>query len=693
MHFSRDSAGIPLLQCAVFYFPRIFLARSSRAIRQSFNSGSRMGACLEVRGNVHPGTMNYRELRRSWRVLVAAIVILLLIYYWFSRQSGKKTKTTPMADQSFRQKSTSLQAEGKHFTLDGKPFRILSGAIHYFRVVPAYWRDRLLKLKAMGLNTVETYIAWNVHEPHPGNFEFSGQYDVKGFITLAHSLGLYVIVRPGPYICAEWEFGGLPGWLLADPHMEIRSTHSVFMDSVRKYFDKLMPLLVPLQKSKGGPVIALQVENEYANFGSDTQYLMKLSDMMISHGIEELLFTSDYHFQRGQLPGIFKTVNFQENPEERLEMLKKAQERERPLMVMEYWTGWFDHWGEKHHTVDTDTIVKAVETILKMGASINLYMFHGGTNFGLMNGGNYDEAEDKYQSTVTSYDYDAPLSESGDITPKYLALRKLIAKYSRAPPIDIPANIPKASYGKVELNQMVLLADVLYHLPSISTKYVGPMEMLPHTQLYGYVIYRTMLTDGLNAVEIHGLKDYGLVMIDSKPVHVVERHEQQEVKVEHKTKSGVLDILVENSGRINGGYKMTQERKGIEGKVLLDGKPAAGWTIYSLEFVPEFLQDIMTGGVWKVVKLDDKMPPAFYKGSFTIKGAPLDTFLKMSGWTKGVVVLNGAVLGRFWDIGPQQTLYVPAPWLSAGDNVIIVFCLGQPHSDFIVELVDAPILG
>lgn len=617
-------------------------------------------------------------------------LILLLIYYWTSKKSVNKTETAEVREQMFQQKPTSLRAEGKNFMLDGKPFRILSGAMHYFRVVPAYWHDRLLKLKAMGLNTVETYVAWNVHEPHPGNFEFSGQCDIRAFIQLAHKLGLYVILRPGPYICSEWEFGGLPGWLLADPQMAIRSTHSLFMDSVARYFDILMPLIVPLQKSKGGPIIAVQVENEYASFGSDRKYLMQLSDMMTSRGIEELLFTSDNRFDRGQLPGIFKTVNFQENPKKQLGMLKKAQKHERPLMVMEYWSGWFDHWGEEHHTTSKDTVVETVEEILEAGASINFYMFHGGTNFGLMNGANYEYG--KYQPTVTSYDYDAPLSESGDITLKYIELRKLISKYSKQPPIEIPGNIPKASYGKVELNQMISLPDVVDHLPSIRTEYVGPMEMLPRPQLYGYIIYRNSIVNGLNTLEIHGLKDYGLVLVDSKLVRVVTRHEQQEINVKHQG-NGVLDILVENSGRINYGSEMAQERKGIEGKVLLNGEPVGGWTIYSLELVPEFLQDIVTGGIWKTVKLDDNMAPAFYKGTFRIKGDPADTFLKMSGWSKGVVVLNGAVLGRFWDIGPQQTLYVPAPWLTDGNNIIIVFCLGQPHFDLTVEFVSAPVLG
>lgn len=589
-------------------------------------------------------------------------------------------------------KQTSLRAEGRDFKLHGKPFRIFSGAIHYFRVVPAYWRDRLLKLKAMGLNTVETYVAWNVHEPHPGTFQFSGQYDIQAFIELAHLLGLYVILRPGPYICAEWEFGGLPGWLLSDPTMKIRSTHSLFMDSVGKYFDHLFPLVVPLQMSKGGPIIAVQIENEYGSFGSDTRYVQKISDMMTSRGVEELLFTSDNEggLHQGQLPGVFKTINFQENPEKMFQSLKILQGHERPLMVTEYWSGWFDHWGETHHSLPIKDVVETVRKILEMGASINFYMFHGGTNFGLMNGANYDG---KYQPTVTSYDYDAPLSEAGDITPKYLELRELISRYSKEPPLDIPANTPKASYGRVKLSQMVPLADVLYHLPSISTDHVGPMEMLPRTQLYGYVLYRTLFSNGLGSVEINGAKDYGLLMVDSKPIRVIERHEQQELRVGHKKNSGVLDLLIENSGRINYGSKMGQERKGIEGSVLLDGKAAAGWTIYSLEFLPEFLSNMMTGALWKEAKLEDGMAPAFYRGTFTIGDPPADTFLKMSGWTKGVIVINGSLLGRFWNIGPQHTLYVPAPWLVEGANGIVVFCLGQPQPDFSVELVDAPILG
>ena len=613
------------------------------------------------------------------------ILILLLIYYW-TRDKTEDETNSPV---------TSLQAEGEHFTLNGKPFRILSGAIHYFRVVPTYWRDRLLKLKAMGLNTVETYVAWNVHEPRPGTFEFSGRYDVTSFINLAHTLGLYVILRPGPYICAEWEFGGLPAWLLADSNMEIRSTYAPFMKSVEQYFDRLIPLVAPLQMNRGGPIIAVQIENEYGSFGSDTNYLSRLTDMMTLRGITELLFTSDNEggLHRGQLPGVFKTINFQENPEKMFARLKESQGRRRPLFVTEYWSGWFDHWGEQHHIVGVADVVETVGEILRMGASINFYMFHGGTNFGFMNGGNYDNH--RYQPTVTSYDYDAPLSEAGDVTPKYIELRRLMLQYSKEPLIDIPPNVPKSSYGKVKLGQTVLLSDVLYQLPSVSVSDVGPMEMLPHCQLYGYVMYRTTLTGTLTNVEITGAKDFGLVMIDSKPIQLFERQEKEEkqmIKVGHQKTSGILDILVENSGRINYGSMMKKERKGIEGSVLLDGKPADGWTVYSLEFLPKFFHDVK-GAPWKAVKIEKDMPPAFYKGTFTVIGKPRDTFLKMSGWVKGVVAINGAVLGRFWNVGPQQTLYVPASWLVEGANVVMVFCIGQPHHEVSVELVDVPILG
>ena len=344
-----------------------------------------------------------------------------------------------------------FEIAGGKFLYDGKPVRLLSGAIHYFRVVPDYWRDRLLKLKACGLNTVETYVAWNLHEPEPGEYNFSGMVDLVSFIETAGELGLYVIVRPGPYICAEWEFGGLPWWLLQDPTMRVRCFHRPFLEKVDRYFDVLIPKLVPLQCTQGGPIIAMQVENEYGSFGNDLRYLEHLKDALRKRGVDVLLFTSDgpsdLLLQGGTMPFIFKTVNFGSSPKEAFAKLKEYQP-DKPLVCMEYWNGWYDQWGEEHRTRPPEEAAAVLDEMLQLGASVNFYMFHGGTNFGFYNGAGCRE---KYLPTVTSYDYDAPVSESGDLTEKYFQVRDVIAKYAPVDPDLLPQPIPKKAYGKVEL--------------------------------------------------------------------------------------------------------------------------------------------------------------------------------------------------------------------------------------------------
>ena len=333
-----------------------------------------------------------------------------------------------------------LTTSGDQFLLDGKPFRIISGAMHYFRVVPEYWRDRLEKMRAFGLNTVETYVPWNLHEPRPGDFHFEGMLDLIKFIETAADVGLKVIVRPGPYICSEWEFGGLPFWLLKDPEMQVRCSYPAYLAAVDQFFDALLPRLVPFQSTHGGPIIAMQVENEYGSYGNDKVYLRHLVDGMRARGINSFLFTSDGPrdgcLQSGTLPDIFKTVNFAFNAAEAFAKLREYQP-DGPLMAMEFWSGWFDHWGEQHHISEdgSDSIQHSVDTldeILAAGASVNFYMFHGGTNFGFMNGANLELTG--FHADVTSYDYACPLNEYGDPSPRFAEYRKVLQKY-----VDIPA--------------------------------------------------------------------------------------------------------------------------------------------------------------------------------------------------------------------------------------------------------------
>jgi len=386
-----------------------------------------------------------------------------------------------------------LTTSGNQFMLNGQPFRIISGAIHYFRVMPEYWRDRLEKMCAFGLNTVETYVAWNLHEPRPAEFHFEGMLDLVKFIETAADVGLKVIVRPGPYICSEWDFGGLPFWLLKDPNMQVRCAYPPFIAAVDRFFDALLPRLVHLQSTRGGPIIAMQVENEYGSYGNDKVYLRHLRDGLRARDIDSFLFTSDGPrdrcLQGGTLPELLKTVNFAFDAPDALAKLREYQP-DGPLMVTEFWAGWFDHWGEPHHVSadGSDSIQRSVDTldeILAAGASVSFYMFHGGTNFGFMNGANGEP--EAYAADVTSYDYACPLSESGDPTPRFAAYQAVLKKYVNIPEMEIPSASPKTAYGPVALTESVGLFEALDVLSQPQTS-VTPQPMEIYDQDYGFIL-------------------------------------------------------------------------------------------------------------------------------------------------------------------------------------------------------------
>ena len=567
------------------------------------------------------------------------------------------------------------------FLLDGEPFRILAGAMHYFRVPPAYWADRLLKLRAMGLNTVETYVAWNLHEPEPGAFRFDAGLDVVRYLTIAAELSLHAILRPGPYICSEWDLGGLPAWLLSDPAVHLRCSYPPYLEAVDRFFDDLLPRLAPFQVTHGGPILAMQVENEYGSYGNDQAYLRHLIERMRACGIDVLLFTSDGPRDQtprsGTLPGILRTVNFANGVEAALAKLREYQPNS-PLMVTEFWDGWFDHWGEPHHTRPPDDTVAALDAILGAGSSVSLYMFHGGTNFGFMNGANSEGGI--YQPAVTSYDYDAPLSEAGNPTPKYWALRDLVGRYAPLPDIALPAPTPRLAFGPVDLPESVALFDALDGLSSpVRLPAPQPMEMLG--QSFGFTLYRTqVLGPAQTTLTIRGLHDRAQLFLDRQPVGVLERATPDAGLLLTIPPGGAtLDILVENMGRINFGPDLL-DRKGITGGVLLGEQYLFGWTVFPLP-----LDDLS--------RLGFKPSPAsggptFYRGRFTV-AAPGDTFLALPGWTKGVCWVNGFNLGRYWHVGPQRTLYVPAPLLLDGENELIILELHGTERPT-VEFRDCP---
>ncbi|OXM85841.1 glycoside hydrolase family 35 protein [Paenibacillus rigui] len=585
-----------------------------------------------------------------------------------------------------------LEVKGNQFIWHGEPVRLLSGAIHYFRVVPEYWRDRLLKLKACGFNIVETYAAWNVHEPKEGSFCFEGMADIVQFIQLAGELGLQVIVRPSPYICAEWEFGGLPAWLLGYPDMRLRCSDPLFLSKVDAYYDVLLPKLRPLLSTNGGPIIAMQVENEYGSYGNDKRYLEHLRQGMVDRGIDVLLFTSDgptdEMLQGGTLPGVLATVNFGSKVEESFAKFREYRPDE-PLMCMEFWNGWFDHWMEPHHTRDGTDVAQVLDDMLQAGASVNFYMFHGGTNFGFYSGANHIQA---YEPTVTSYDYDAPLSEWGDATPKLEAVRHVLQKYTGetgAAQEAFPDPLPRKRYGEVRLTRRSRLFDQLDALgPRVERTHPEPMERVG--QNYGFIAYTTFVNGPRRGQELwlQEVRDRAQVFMNGVPIGVVERWDPKPLKVDIPAEGAELTLLVENMGRINYG-PLLRDHKGITEGVRLDNQFLYGWTIHSIPL------DTLDGLSFQPIPDDAagvaEAGPFFYEGFFEVD-EPADTFIRLDDWTKGLVFINDFNLGRYWEKGPQKALYLPGPLLRQGQNRIIVFELHGPR-ETVVRLDDTPDLG
>ncbi|MFC5701616.1 beta-galactosidase [Cohnella faecalis] len=585
------------------------------------------------------------------------------------------------------------------FVFNGRPIRLISGAVHYFRIVPAYWEDRLLKLKACGFNAVETYIPWNLHEPREGRFNFEGIADVTRFIELAHKLELFVLVRPSPYICAEWEFGGMPSWLLADANMKLRCMHRPYLDKVDAYYDVLMPLLKPLLCTNDGPIIAMQIENEYGSYGNDKAYLDYLRDGMIRRGVDVLLFTSDgaedSMLQGGSLiPEVLATANFGSKPEKAFAKLAEYQP-DKPAMCMEYWNGWFDHWGEEHHAREYDDVAGELDNMLRSGASINFYMFHGGTNFGFFNGAN---DFGRYEPTVTSYDYHALLNEAGEVTDKYMAVREVIARHVGPPAVPLPEPVKKMSYGAVRLTEQAKLFDQLDRLSRpVTSVYPETMERLG--QDYGFVYYQTQVSGPRpkSKVVIQEVRDRALVYLNGDYQGVIDRNEHDntldmnahDIAVEISPEGSKIGILVENQGRVNYGW-MLKDSKGITEGVRLAGQFLFNWEMYSLPLddLSELRFGLLREEERSVASLNS---PSFFRGTFEVS-EPADTFLKLEGWNKGVVFLNGFNLGRYWAKGPQQTLYVPGPLLLEGKNEIIVFEL-HGTIDPVVRFQDYMVLG
>ncbi|NEW62025.1 beta-galactosidase [Granulicatella sp. zg-ZJ] len=559
------------------------------------------------------------------------------------------------------------------FLLDGKPFHILSGAIHYFRVHPKDWYHSLYNLKALGFNTVETYVPWNLHEPKKNEYHFDNGLDIEKFLTLAQEIGLYAIVRPSPYICAEWEFGGFPAWLLEES-IRIRSSDERYLQYVSNYYDTLLSKLVPHQLDNGGNILMCQIENEYGSYGEDKEYLRGIKQLMREKGITVPLFTSDGAWRATLRAGsmieddILPTGNFGSKADENFGNLKAFFEeygKTFPLMCMEFWDGWFNRWNEPVIRRDPEELAQAVYDVMKQ-ASINLYMFHGGTNFGFMNGCSARGRKDLPQ--VTSYDYDALLDEQGNPTAKYMAVSKMLKE--KFPHLVQKAPLVKETMAicDIPLESKVSLFNTLHSIADpIYAKYPKTMEALG--QNVGYTLYRTKLEQDAQEERYRVIDASDRIQFYLNGKHIVTQYQfdvGEDILTNVPEKENQIDILVENMGRVNYGHKLLADtqHKGIRTGVTADLHFLTNWEHYTLPL--DNVTDVDFSKEWV------ENQPAFYKYSVEIED-PLDTFVDMTGFGKGAVFINGYHIGRFWEVGPIMSLYAPSGVWKQGKNDIVVF--------------------
>ena len=571
---------------------------------------------------------------------------------------------------------------GAGFVKDGKPYQVISGEIHYVRIPRAYWRDRLRKAKAMGLNTITTYAFWNVHEPRPGVYDFSGQNDIAAFIRDAQAEGLNVILRPGPYVCAEWELGGYPAWLLKDRKLVLRSTDPKYTAAVERWIVRLGQEVKPLLLANGGPIVAVQLENEYGAFGDDKAYLQGLEATYRRAGLADgILFTSNQasDLAKGSLPHLPSVVNFGSGGAANAVAKLEAYRPEGLRMVGEYWAGWFDKWGEDHHETDGRKEAEEMRFMLKRGYSISLYMVHGGTTFGWMNGADSHTGTD-YHPDTTSYDYDAPIDEAGNPRYKYALIANAIAEVTGKPAAPTPAPTVAVTFPVSPIRRSASLWD---NLPE-PVRARLPMTFEALDQNYGYVLYRVALpAGGAGTLTLKGMHSYAQVYVDRKLVGTLDRRLGQEtVTLPARAGAATLDVLVENTGRVNYSRAIRTEQTGLTGAVTLDGAVLEDWRMYGLPM------DDLSGLRFTAAPCAG---PCFYEAEMTVD-RPGDTYLDMRGLHKGQLWLGTHNLGRFWSIGPVHTLYAPAPWMQAGANRIIAFDLTGDATDRLTT-VKAPVYG
>lgn len=612
--------------------------------------------------------MKYLQNTASW--LIALFLIVL---------SGCNQK--PAGEHTFT-------ISDKTFLLDGKPFVIKAAEIHYTRIPAEYWEHRIQLCKALGMNTICIYAFWNIHEQKPGEFDFSGQNDIAAFCRLAQKYDMYIMLRPGPYVCSEWEMGGLPWWLLKKEDIKLRTNDPYFLERTKLFMNEIGKQLADLQITKGGNIIMVQVENEYGSYATDKEYIANIRDIVKGAGFTDVpLFQCDWssNFQNNALDDLVWTVNFGTgaNIDEQFKKLKEVRPN-TPLMCSEFWSGWFDHWGRKHETRDAETMVSGIKDMLDRNISFSLYMTHGGTTFGHWGGAN----NPAYSAMCSSYDYDAPISEAGWTTPKYFKLRELLAGYmdEGETQSEVPAAKPIIEIPEFEIKEV---APLFGNLPEPKTSEdIKPMEQFD--QGWGTILYRTTLpavTSGtiLLITEVH---DWAQVYANGKLLGRLDRRRgENSLKLPALAAGTQLDILIEAMGRVNFD-KAIHDRKGITEKVELLNEGSTqelkNWQVYSFPVDYPFVKDK------KYAPGKKSDGPAYYRATFNLEETG-DVFLDMQTWGKGMVWVNGKAMGRFWKIGPQQTLFMPGCWLKKGENEIIVLDLLGPEKATIKGL-DKPIL-
>ncbi|MEN8661202.1 MAG: beta-galactosidase [Lentimonas sp.] len=608
--------------------------------------------------------------------------------------ANAKTLPMPPRPSPIGEAQPVFGAADGHFTFDDQPAVIISGSVHYPRVPRAYWRDRIRKAKAMGFNCIGTYIFWNAHEKSPGEFDFTGNLDIAAFMRVCQEEGMWVIVRPGPYVCSEWDFGGMPAWLLKDPEMQVRTNDPKFLAASARYMKAVGEQLKDHQVTHGGPIIQIQVENEYGQFGrpgnqDDMDYNRAIYDQLLAAGFDTMFIRCDWPKKKtvgtAHIDEVYTTMNFGGGADTAFAFFEKEYPG-MPKMCGEYWVGWFDHWGAKHHTKALAPFIKQIDWMLENSVSFNVYMLHGGTNYGFYSGANWSSGQ--YSADTTSYDYDSPMDETGRITEKFYIFRDAIKKFL---PADYELPEPPEQINRIEVPEFALTQSAAFEQLK---KQPFQSEQAPHMEALdinqGLAIYSTTLnipSSDRYKLAFSALKDRAIIIVNGKRVATLDRRLKQSATTLTLPAGKVqLDILLENMGHLNYARELMTDRKGL-GDVSLNGEPVLGWTIHGF---PLELEDIAS------LQFSDKDPattalPSFHRGEFHVDTVG-DTYLDMTGWGKCMVWVNGINLGRFWDIGPQYTLYMPGCWMKEGANEVIVMDI-EPTGHHTIKGVTEMIYG